>query len=248
MRIFALHVDRALVLPLPVPGSAREEEPWAVVSGANPMAQEADGGGSRGAVADLPSPGTVVGEASAPRRVLWSGTLAEELFERDPRTWGPRGLEEFRRLCDRLGPEMDRTGGRILFRPHARHVLCDVQRCRVFLSEWSGGPFGLLLDPAALLEPAMLSTAQDHLERAFQALAGAADGVLVTGVERVADAGAAADDETNRSPLRPVPVHQGVLEVGLLGRLIRAHVRHETPLVLLDREIGAQLAALGMAH
>ncbi|MFM9957338.1 MAG: hypothetical protein ACKVZJ_04635 [Phycisphaerales bacterium] len=100
--------------------------------------------------------------------MMWSGWMGEDVFERDPRCWGPAGMTALRERLAAL-----RAGGErrtILLRPHARHVLNDPQRCAAFQTEYGPLGFGLVLDAAAMLEDSMIAQAPDHLERIFERL------------------------------------------------------------------------------
>ncbi|MEO1130636.1 MAG: TIM barrel protein [Planctomycetota bacterium] len=170
--------------------------------------------------------------------VAWSGSVSEaSLFQRDPHTWMSAGREAFDDFLRRIAPELTAREQRLLLRPHARHVLCDPQRCLSFLRELDeDAPFGIALDAGAMLEDEMLSKVEDHLERAFEALGRRVHVVVATDVAR-----SSGDD-----PLRPVPIGQGVLPVSLMGSLIRAHVPPTTPIVLLPEDPDQQVAALGL--
>ncbi len=126
--------------------------------------------------------GIAAGAVIAPRLIAWSGSLADDPSERDPRTWGPAGLAALREALARLREPLTRAGARLLLRPHARHILCDPQRCVTMLNEWeiSGDPFALALDPAAMIEESMLDHAEDHIRRAAEALAGRAALVVIS--------------------------------------------------------------------
>jgi len=184
--------------------------------------------------------------------IAWSGSLAEggaeSLFARDPATWMPAGLDAFRAALETLEPHLNGVGARLLFRPHARHVLADPQRCLTHLRKWraAGAPFGLLLDPGAMLEADMLPAAADHLHRAFDALAPLADAILLGNVEPPIDSTPASDDSDAPPPLRQTPLHRGVLDPGLLIALTREFAPTSTPIVLHDAEIDAQRALLGV--
>lgn len=117
--------------------------------------------------------GIAAGGVIAPRLIAWSGSLADDPSERDPRTWGPAGLASLRGALARWREPLIRANWRLLLRPHARHILCDPQRCVTMLNEWekSGEPFALALDPAAMIEESMQSNADDHARRACEALA-----------------------------------------------------------------------------
>lgn len=139
------------------------------------------------------------GARLAPRLVAWSGSLAEEPFARDPRTWGPAGLEAFREAAARLAPILRARNATLLLRPHARHVLCDPQRCVTLVHQWRerGEPFGLALDAAAMIEDSMAADAGDHLRRAMEWLSPLAAVVFV----REAPPGGSGDEPVMETPL-----------------------------------------------
>lgn len=169
------------------------------------------------------------------RTVVWSGTPADELFAIDPRTWGPAALAQFNALCDELTPALEAVGAHVLFRTHARHVLCDAQRCLNFARAREGGPLGFVLDPALLMEPSMMEKAGDHLRRMVGALGPFASAVLVSDVE------GAGEDE-----VRPAPAGAGVWGAELLGEVVREGVPESTPLITAGDGADEQLAALGL--
>lgn len=172
--------------------------------------------------------------------VCWSGTLGAELFGRDWGTWGGAGMEALGAFCARVAPELESRGARLVLRPHARHVLSDPFRCRRFLDEHGGrGVVGVALDAASMTEGSMLGDAQDHAERAFEMLGPAASAVFVTGVER------GAGEELSAVSC---PVGRGAVGARFLGGLVRTHVPARTPLLLMGRDVGGQLAALGLEH
>ncbi|MEM1422739.1 MAG: hypothetical protein AAGH64_01935 [Planctomycetota bacterium] len=157
-------------------------------------------------------------DAPGGRLIVWSGAIADGLFEKSPATWMPSGLE-------RLGAWLDRSGGagaaRILVRPHARHVLCDAHRTASFLADRDH--VGLALAPVALLESDMLHDAQDHLERALITLGRRAECVVLQNVR---------PPETVSGPPRRTPLGEGLLEPERLIDLVLEHVPEQTPLVV----------------
>jgi hypothetical protein len=173
---------------VPVEGGA----PWAVVDARNLLVD-----GAR----EVPSGGRIV---------IWSGWMGEAdtprgVFERDFRTWS-RGAWE------KLESEVEPMAGRILIRPHARHVLSDAQSCVTFFRKHGG--VALLLDPVAMLTPEMVGRAEEHLERTVGTLGGQAAAVVVSGAARVETAwgaelvsgeGAVARDLVERVVERWVP-------------------------------------------
>jgi len=168
--------------------------------------------------------------AGAPRLISWTGTLADDLFERDPMSWLPRPREAFAALCDALAPRLIERDLRILWRPHARHVIADAQTARAFLNDRPDGPFEIVFEPTALLEPEMLDAAETHLERAFEALGPLCAAAILTNV-RLHESG-------NR--LQPAPLHQGLLETDLLLRCASQWIPERTAVILLEDEIETQ--------
>jgi hypothetical protein len=196
-------VDGARVLR-PWDGGA----PWAVVHPGNVLAGDWGGfaGGSRGSPV-----------------IAWSGTPADSLFESDPRAFGPLAWERFGHVCDRIAA----GHGRVIFRPHARHVLCDVQRVAKFQADRP--VLGVALDAASLMEPSMVPKVVDHFRRAFETLGPLADVIWLSGV-----------DEAGRA----VPLGEGVLAAEMIVRLWREHCSMETPVVLIGDRVDGQVALL----
>ncbi|MBL8746579.1 MAG: hypothetical protein JNK58_09525 [Phycisphaerae bacterium] len=163
--------------------------------------------------------------------VAWSGTTGGELFASDPRCFGASAWERFGGACD----AMARRGPRVIFRPHARHVLSDVQRVVKFRADRPRDRFGVALDASMLLEPSMLAHAADHYRRAFEALGPIADVVWLTG------AAAPADEE---SSVRPAPLGEGVVPGELIVGLWRDHCAAGTPIVLIGDDAVGQAALI----
>lgn len=177
-------------------------------------------------------------DVPAERILMRSGTLADEPFGDDPRTWMRPGHEAFRAFCDAAAPTLRLRGKRIAFRPHARHVLNDVQGCLNFLRTREGQPFEIVLAPADLLTAEMLRDAEDHLTRILETLGSRASAVLLTD--------AAPTSEVPDAPLREVPLGEGVLPAAAYRRLIRACVPPTTPIVLLPSRLADQRAWLAV--
>jgi hypothetical protein len=173
-------------------------------------------------------------EVPGERIITWSGTLADDLFGDDPRTWMRAGQDAFRGLCDTAAPTLLRVGKRIAFRPHVRHVLSDVQGCLNFLRHRSGQPFEIAFAPADLLTAAMLPDAEDHLTRSFEALGPLASMLLLH------DILPADSDDPTQPPLRAVPLGHGRLPGKLLRELLRRCVPASTPIALLPRAVAEQ--------
>jgi len=186
---------------------------------------------SGGWIVDTDAPGT--------RLVSWSGTLADEPFGDDPRTWMRAGQERFAAFLDEVGPALLHHRRTVCFRPHHRHVLSDVHSSVKMLRERAGGPFEVLLSPADLLAPSMLRDVEDHLARMFAHLGPIAAGVLVADV--------AETPETNESGLFATrPFGQGCLPAPLVARLLAEHVPPETPVVLVPGDLEGQRRLLGL--
>lgn len=167
------------------------------------------------------------------RVVVWSGTLADAWDSRDPATWGPSGLERLRAAVAQLGPAATDGGYEVLLRPHARHVLCDVQRTLKLLHEWREWPIGLALDAAALVEVSMLVEADDHLRRAYETLGPLARVVFVADVSEPADDGA---------PVRAVPLGEGLVGADRIVELVESNVGPGVPRIVLSEADARRIA------
>lgn len=154
--------------------------------------------------------------------VIWSGTLAQELFSLHPANWGPGAWSALHGWCDGVRSDLERAGKRVLLRPHARHVLSDVQRCVRFFDERAGQPFGMALEPSAFFEPSMLGDADDHLTRILTFL-GPRASVLI-----VSDAAPGSEDD---DPVSRPPLSEGGLNRALFRSLVDAHVPPGTPTI-----------------
>ncbi len=136
-----------------------DANPWAHWSGLNILASDAD----LDALLAL----------SSPRVMCFSGTPANDLFERSSDAWLPRAFEQLCDICAKLAPQLSARNRTLLLRPHARHVLSDVARCASFLRDvvrpmhW---PVALALDPLAMLEDDMQVSAIFHITRTFETL------------------------------------------------------------------------------
>jgi sugar phosphate isomerase/epimerase len=164
-------------------------------------------------------------DAPSPRIVTWSGTLADEPFGDDPRTWMRAGHERFARFLDEVAPALRTHGRTLCFRPHHRHVLGDVHASVKLLRDRAGEPFEVLLSPSDLLAPSMLDTAEDHLARMFAHLGPVAAAVLLEDA-RIG----ARSEETGL--LEPCAAGEGALPLPLLRRLLAEHVPPATPVIL----------------
>jgi hypothetical protein len=173
------------------------------------------------------------------RIILWSGWMggadarpADGFFPPDFRTWSTPGRKRFDDFCDAVGPELEARGLTLLFRPHARHVLSDPQACISFLAARRGQPFALVLDPAAFITHTMLPRAEDHLARAFGALAAhpSTFALALTNLEAVPGE----PDPFSGPELRARTLEKGPLSTTLLAALAAGHWPPGRPLLLLD--------------
>lgn len=170
------------------------------------------------------------------RLVTWSGTMADELFVGHPANWMPVGAESFRQRCDVIAAELAASGIEWCIRPHARHVTSDVPSCQHFLNSRADSVMTLAFDPAAMLEPSMLSALDEHLPRMFQTLGERATMVLLSD----AAVDAAGDSIAVMQPGR------GVMPGAMLRELVQRHVPTETPIVLAGGSAASMRAWLGL--
>ncbi len=179
------------------------------------------------------------------RLLCWSGWFGEGadpqrgIFPRDFRTWTPVGRAALHAACDAALATLTPRGVEFMLRPHARHILSDVQGCLAFLRSYPS--VRLLLDPASLLTGAMLPSAEDHLRRMFENLAPhpSTAAVVLANVERLT-----ADDS---DALGPVPLHRGLIDPALLLRLWKEHCPIDLPCIVLAQEYEAQAGMLSRA-
>jgi hypothetical protein len=200
-----------LVVPHGVPGEA-----IASILPGNPLADDWFG------LVDLP--GDLL--------VTWSGTLSDELFGDDPRTWMPMGHERFESFCDAIREPLAASGNRLCFRPHARHVLSDPQGTLDFLRRREGEPFGLALAPADLLLPSMVADAEDHFTRILESMMPRADLLFLTD----ASPGTDQNDEDGESMV-PTPLGEGVLPAEVIMEAIHTMLPPSTPVVVAARDL-----------
>lgn len=163
--------------------------------------------------------------------ICWSGTLADELFARDPRNWGPVGFEALHAAMRGLEFAALRGEFRVLFRTHARHVLNDPTRCQAFLAELGGRPFGIAFDPASMFEESMLRDAEDHLQRMFESLGPRCGCVILGNVQP--PQGALNEDE---APMKSMPLWNGVLPARTLLKLTQALVPANIPVLIVGED------------
>lgn len=88
------------------------------------------------------------------------------------RTHGGEGMRALLAAVEAVRPGLEFSGARLCLLPHAAQVLSDVPSCLLFLRSAAAEGVQLVLDPVALLTPAMLDRAEEHLERILEALAG----------------------------------------------------------------------------
>lgn len=183
----------------------------------------------RGTAIGVPEQGALAGGDVV--EVRWSGSVAEldggGVFEADPRTWGPKGWEALE------GAVGGRDGGRVVLRPHARHVVSDVPGCRKVLgAEWGRG-VSLLVDPMSMMTPAMLKSreAEDHLLRVLE-MVGELDPGRVAGV---VVAGGVVDEACG---VRVVPLGAGVLEGARVVEMAKRVLPAEAAWVVCREDAG----------
>ena len=199
-----------MVVPLGEPDSA-----VASILEGNPLAEDW--------IAPLDVPGEYL--------VAWSGTLAEDLFGDEPRTWMQAGHKALDAFCEEVAPRLDTLDRTLLFRPHARHVLSDPQGALNFLRQHENEPFGLAVSPGDLLLPSMLENLEDHLERILVFLAPRATMIFLE------DVTPAEDGES----MQPAPIGEGILPQLQVRELMHAHLPAEMPVVVKPTETAEAL-------
>ena len=182
-------------------------------------------------------------EAPSSRLVTYSGTLGDELFGDEPRTWMRTGQERFIAFLDEVEPALHHHRRTLCFRPHHRHVVGDVHAAVKLLRDRAGGPFEILLSPADMLAPSMLETALDHATRMFAHLGSVVAAVLLTDIE--------VSENTGETGLfRTCRLGEGLLTRtlgdGVLARLLAEHVPPTTPVILLPGSVESQRALIGL--
>ena len=171
------------------------------------------------------------------RLICWSGTLGDELFADEPRTWMRPGHDALESFCNSVSDILAADSRRLLFRPHARHVLSDPQGSLDFLRTHEDGPFGLAVSPCDLILPGMLDALAEHLERILGVLAPQADILFIE------DARPSQDGET----MEFAPIGEGVLPRELVQDLLAAHLPEHMPLVVRPTESKKALEWLGIS-
>lgn len=135
------------------------------------------------------------------------------------------------------GPEA--VGAEICLRPEAAHVLSDLPSCLVFLRSAAAARVRLLLDPMAMLTPAMVAHAEDHLERILGTLGPhpAVAGLMLANAAAGEDGG----------PLRSIGVHrerEAVFDSRRLIAMFAAHARPDLDWVVPGGGVEAQVDLL----
>jgi hypothetical protein len=193
------------------------------------------------------------GAAWSGRLILWSGCVLSaqreadqsddaQHFARSLAAWGPAGLDRFRSIVERLASVADHMGVRMLFRPHARHVLPDPQRCLNFLREWAATPISLLIDPGAMMERSMLRDADDHATRIVGSLIGLADGLLLSGPPALAPG---ESDDLDAPPMELVSLERSAFNAQPVAGLIQSAGRDDLAVVAIGDHSTA-FAAVGL--
>lgn len=161
------------------------------------------------------------------RLICDAGSLAgESEVEASFANWGPRARPALDAACGALGSVLVRAGVTLCVRPSAGQVLSDVPSCLGFLRTHGGGPFGLYLEPGALLDESMLGRAEEHFDRMLGALL-EQPGLVAVVIANVA---------RGERGLTSVPVHEGVLEPGLLVMVAGRAMAAGRPIVVHRRE------------
>lgn len=173
-------------------------------------------------------------DVPASQLVTWSGTLADDLFAAHPHTWMAPGRDALRAFCDSVGPQLDRHDRTLCLRPHSRHVLSDVQSVLDFMRERAGQPFGLSLDPTAMLEPGMHAELADHLTRIIETLGPLSAMVILRDVQLDGAGGVEAQ-----------PLGSGDLPRDLVRQLLGSSVDPAVPIVISGDAPEQQLAWIG---
>lgn len=225
----APHACELVAAPLASPGA-----PLGAFVGGNPL-------GEHWAV-DAELPGRWV--------MAWSGTLGGSLFEGTPANWmrGPARLDA---LCDELAPQLARHGKRLVLVPHARHVLSDARSALTWWCERvipgedpnlvrrspdGPRPFGLALDPGAMLEPSMVTDVEDHMQSLLSSFGPRIDVLVLRDVR---------PDPADPESLVPCALGEGVLPRTRVLELVAKHVPESTPVAVPGAALDRALAWVG---
>ncbi len=191
--------------------------PFAVFTDANPLTDD---------------PRVLAAEyAGAPRLLIPTGHApAADPAEAAVRTWSRQSWATLSRFC----AEVTKSGRRLCLLPAARDVLSDAPRTAAFMAEHPG--LGFVLQPTALLTPAMLDHADDHLARIADSL----------GRHHACAALFVADAKVSAGSLVRCPVGRGAIGARRLAEFIAA-CRADLPVILLADAAEEQRAALADA-
>lgn len=134
----------------------------------------------------------------------------------------PWGVGAWESLQKRV-MEANGGGGRMLLRPHHRHVLADAPACRHWLFSKEPDPpaCGVALSPASILVGSMVDAWEDHIGRLFEFI-GDSSGAVILEDFHLSDSG----------EIQSVTMGSGRLDGGLVGSMIRTHVPSDVPVII----------------
>ena len=160
-------------------------------------------------------------------------TLGQSIAPDSPR-WSTSAWEAFDASCAALRDQLDGKGLTLCFRPHADDMLCDAHACRAFLKRHKGEPFQIIADPTALLTPAMIPSAADHLVRIIEthATTPGVCAMILTDIKLI-------DDR-----VEAVPLGTGLLDASMLVNLTLDAWPGDRPVVLLEEDFKSQAKRL----
>ncbi|HRQ74024.1 MAG TPA: hypothetical protein PLU35_13440 [Phycisphaerales bacterium] len=191
--------------------------PLAVLADANPLTDD-----PRALAAEC---------AGEPRLLIPTGQApAADPAEAAVRTWSRQSWATLSRFC----AEVAKSGLPLWLLPAAGDVLSDAPRTAAFMAEHPG--LGFVLEPAALLTPAMLDHADDHLHRFAHSL----------GHHPACAAIFISDAKVSAGSLVRCPVGRGAISARCLAVFVAA-CRADLPVVLLADAAEEQLTALADA-
>ena len=135
----------------------------------------------------------------------------------------PWAVDGWQSLEKQVTEAREGGSGRLLLRPHHRHVLADAPACRHWLFSREPEPpiCDIALSPTSILVDAMLESHQDHIERLFE-FVGESSGVVIVEDFQRSDTG----------EVQCIAPGSGLLDGALMGSLIRDHVPAATPVVV----------------
>jgi hypothetical protein len=152
------------------------------------------------------------------------------------RTFTASGRAVYEAVRDAARAAVAGTDRRVVWCPDAATALSDIPSVRSEAQNWTpDDPFDLLIDPAAFLTPAIVPTAEEHLDRVAEA---------VVSLDRVW-AVLIADRVVTDGGLVARAVGDGVLPLPALARCATAAVDRGIP-VVLSGEPGVQIERLGL--